>query len=95
MALERCGLVKTLFGNEALVQQGIIYSPSETEKVNIGMASEWGGGRRLVREVGGGHKALEVLEDAHRAVEVLGDVDGALEVEDDHVADRMELQLEP
>ena len=94
VVLEMCGLVRTLFGSEALGQQGIISSPSETEKVNIGTAWEWCGGQRLVREVGGVHKALEVLEGAHWAVEVLADVDGALAVEDDHVADRMELQLE-
>ena len=63
--------------------------------MNIGTAWEWWGGRRLVREEGGVHEALEVLEDAHWALEVLADVDGVLEVEDDHVADRMELQLEP
>ena len=94
--LERRGLVRMLFGNEALGQQGVKYFPSETGKVNIGTAWEWCGDWRLVREEGGVHKALEVLEDAHWAVEVLGaDVDGVLEVEDVHVADRTELQLEP
>ena len=63
--------------------------------MNIGTAWEWWGGQRLVREEGRVHKAIEVLEDVHWAVEVLADVDGVLEVEDDHVAHRMELQLEP
>ena len=97
MALERGGLVRMLFGKEALVH-GIIYSPSETEKVKIGKAWEWCGGRRLVKEVlsGDEHKTWEVVGDAHWAVEVLGDVDEALEVgDDDHAADRMELPLEP
>ena len=94
MVLERGGLVRMLFGKEAS-GQGIIYSPSETEKVKIEKAWEWCGG--LVKEVlsGGEHKTLEVLGDAHWAGEVWGDVDEALEVEDVHVADRMELPLEP
>ena len=94
MVSERGGLVRTLFGREAL-GQGTTISPWEMEKVNIGTAWAWCGGRRLVKELEGVHTALEVLQDAHGEVEVLGDVDGALEVEDDHVEDRTELLLEP
>jgi len=63
--------------------------------VKIGKAWEWCGG--LVKEVlwGGEHKTLEVRGDAHGAMEVSGDADEALEVGDDHVADHMELPLEP
>ena len=96
MVLERGGLVRTLFGKGALGQR-IIYSPSETEKVKIEKAWEWCGGWRLVKEVlsGGEHKTLEVRGDAHGAMEVSGDAEEAWEVGDDHVADHMELPLEP